>query len=39
MEVSNENVDEIKRKIEKQRRIIVILAGLVLTIGFIVLFK
>ncbi len=38
MDVSNESVNEVKRKIEKQRKVIVILSGVIITFGIMLLF-
>jgi len=38
MDISNESVNEVKRKIEKQRKVIVILTGVIITFGIMLLF-
>lgn len=38
MDISNESVNEVKRKIEKQRKVIVILSGVIITFGIMLLF-
>ena len=38
MGISNESVYDVKRKIEKQRKVIVILSGVIITFGVMLLF-